>query len=159
MVKRVIEAPWGCEFPGCGGRFPTELSARNCENQGSIGPEVKPGTVVNYERGYSDGFLIFLRTESDRGHVKRYHTLGLGSLLDIIDESSNSVFTRYWIDKENAFDLRGYENKKLAGPVKNRNFNRLVQLVHNGWGLERVREILEGYEVTSLHRAYPSFQD
>jgi len=51
MVKEILEPKYLCEYPGCWERYKSWQEAKDCQDQGLIGPNLKPGLVLG-KSGY-----------------------------------------------------------------------------------------------------------
>ena len=91
MVKEILEPKYLCEYPGCWERYKSWQEAKDCQDQGLIGPNLKPGLVLgksryrtipiedkNKEEGTIPGLpeigiYILIKEIESKGHERQYN--------------------------------------------------------------------------------------
>lgn len=133
MVKTLYQ----CEFNGCERTYDTEEKARECERRGIIGPDIKPGLVIDWLSNYA-----ILAGDKTKGHARTYELTVITAELDSLDafekepcfvpfrtESVASSTLEYMIQE--ASDVKKVEQEDFDRLSEAYDNNKTFELIRN----------------------------
>tara|TARA_Y100000310_G_scaffold120988_1_gene119756 strand:+ start:913 stop:1407 length:495 start_codon:yes stop_codon:yes gene_type:complete len=158
MVEKVVK--YQCKFPNCEEMYDSETEAKKCEDQGIIGPEIKPGFTLG---GWINAYLICLE-ETTKGHKRTHNYLSLMGSLEgmktdekLFDGLSDSYRpTISFLELDTSLLERFIEDGNI-NLLAEKEFRGLSELVHHGYSFDIVRMNLEENNIKRLYRTHPHF--
>lgn len=149
MVKKINNPKFICEWPGCGEEYKKEKQAIDCEMQGFIGPNLKPGLVL---KQYSDFYDILIGECDSIGHQRQYSFICFKRLKSHVPKRDK------WQTYKSIFKTGELENNIKSTRLQTlskKEFKKIKGQIEKEKGLENIREILEKNNIQNLRRYSP----
>ncbi|HLD55633.1 MAG TPA: hypothetical protein VJB35_05220 [Candidatus Nanoarchaeia archaeon] len=162
MVKEILEPKYLCEYPGCWERYKSWQEAKDCQDQGLIGPNLKPGLVLG-KSGYrmipiknedkdnetipglpEIGIYILVKEIEPKGHERQYDfcNVSFGRPSWMFDEEGQDYISgkkHIWKFENNPISINNLESKLTYNWVKN---NSLIKELSEE-EFEKIKEFIE----------------
>ncbi|MBR9704837.1 hypothetical protein GOV12_05475 [Candidatus Pacearchaeota archaeon] len=131
-----------CEWPDCGRDHPTYEQAVECESQGFVGPDIKPGLVRKTRTSY----VLFTGCKNNGGHDRISETInffynGKSGIYGINEDFLSPITLETEVSNGRLTALSGDELEKLREPVEARFKQEL-----NGFTLYREHQFFDERE-------------
>ena len=163
MVKEILEPKYLCEYPGCWERYKSWQEAKDCQDQGLIGPNLKPGLVLgksryrtipiedkNKEEGTIPGLpeigiYILIKEIESKGHERQYNfcNVSFGRPSWMFDEDGQNYIPGKKHIWKSGLTYNYVNNNLLIRELTEEEFNQIKSFLEDHPEAQEARDFLK----------------